>query len=171
MNDVLEPSEFGKILILMILGFIFIGLGYTVNRLLKKPNPNPLKNSNYECGEEPIGPARVAFNNRFYIIAIVFLLFEVELLFLFPWATVFADANLLLQYPNWGLYNMIEMGFFVVMLLLGLAFVWNKGALQWKMPKMNPRSSHSKIPSELYEAINQKTYKVVGKPIETIDHV
>ena len=96
-----ELSEFGKILLFMLLGIYFILIGMAINALLKKRNPNAIKNSTYECGEVTEGPSRTPFNMRFYIIAIIFLLFDVELIFLFPWSTIFADKNLLATIPHW----------------------------------------------------------------------
>lgn len=159
MQSEIQLSEFGKILVFLLLGVIFILLGYAVNRLLKKPVPNALKNANYECGEEAIEPSLVPFNVRFYIIAILFLLFDVELVFLFPWASSYADAETLKSIPIWGIYNLIEMGIFIGILLLGLAYVWNKGDLEWIRPKMQNLKSNSKVPMSLYENVNAKVYQ------------
>lgn len=155
-----ELSEFGKILLFMILGVLFILLGYVANAIIKKPVPNPIKNDTYECGEISESPSRIPFNMRFYIIAIIFLLFDVELVFLFPWSTIFADAELLKTIPQWGMFNLIEMFVFIVLLLLGLAYVWVKGDLEWLRPNIVTPSSNANIPLNLYEKINQKTYTI-----------
>ncbi len=155
-----ELSEFGKILVFMLLGICFMLLGMGINALLKKKNPNAIKNSSYECGEITEGPSRTPFNMRFYIIAIIFLLFDIELVFLFPWSTIFADKNLLATVPHWAMFNMIEMSIFIIILLLGLAYVWRKGDLEWIRPNIIMPNSNSKVPKSLYEQINAIQYQV-----------
>ena len=166
-----ELSEFGKILIFMILGISFILLGYAANALIKKPIPNPIKNDTYECGEISESPSRIPFNMRFYIIAIIFLLFDVELVFLFPWSTIFADVEILKTIPQWGLFNLVEMFVFIALLLLGLAYVWVKGDLEWLRPKIQLPVSSANIPLKLYDNINTKKYTVKAfvteEPIKT----
>jgi len=119
-------SEFGIILLYFILGFVFVGIGIAVAALIRPSKPNPIKNSTYECGEIPIGDTWVRFNVRFYVIAIVFLLFDVEVVFLLPWAVVFKSL---------GWFAFIEMIVFVVILMAGFAYVWLKGDLDWERPK------------------------------------
>jgi NADH-quinone oxidoreductase subunit A len=106
-------------------GFVFVTL--TLGRILRPHNPYPDKNSTYECGERPIGEAWVQFNPRFYLIALVFLIFDVEMAFVFPIATVFkkfiAEGN--------GVLAFVELFIFMGMLLLGLIYVWVKGDLHW----------------------------------------
>lgn len=155
-----ELSEFGKILLFMLLGIAFILIGMAVNAFLKKRNPNDIKNSTYECGEITEGPSRIPFNMRFYIIAIIFLLFDVELIFLFPWSTIFADKNLLSTVPHWAMFNMIEMGIFIFVLLLGLAYVWRKGDLEWIRPEIIIPTANTKVPKNLYESINNIQYSI-----------
>ena len=77
----------------------------------------PDKLDNYECGEEPEGSAWVQFNIRFYVIALIFLIFDVEVVFLFPWAMVFKEM---------GMVAFVEMGIFLLILIVGLAYVWKK---------------------------------------------
>lgn len=161
-----ELSEFGKILLFMLLGISFILIGMAINAMLKKRNPNAIKNSTYECGEVTEGPSRTPFNMRFYIIAIIFLLFDVELIFLFPWSTIFADKNLLATIPHWAAFNMIEMSIFIGILLLGLAYVWRKGDLEWIRPTIIIPTSDAVVPRKLYEAINQLSYTVKEFKIE-----
>lgn len=119
-------SNFGIILIFFIIGAIFVLLGLFASAIIRPSNPNLLKLSTYECGEEPIGGPWVKFNLRFYIVALIFLLFEVEVVFLFPWAVVFKSL---------GWFAYIEMLVFVGILVAGLAYVWVKGDLEWDKPK------------------------------------
>jgi NADH-quinone oxidoreductase subunit A len=118
-------TEFGIVLLFMILAAIFVGIGYFASALIRPSNPNPLKLSTYECGEEAIGTPWVKFNIRFYVVALIFLLFEVEIVFLFPWAVVFKDL---------GWFAFFSMVTFVMILLAGLAYVWAKGDLEWDKP-------------------------------------
>ena len=119
-------TEFGKILLFFIIGVVFVALGIITAQLVRPSNPTKEKLTTYECGEEPIGLPWVKFNVRFYVIALVFLIFEVEVVFLFPWALVFKAL---------GWFAFIEMVVFVVVLLSGLVYVWAKGDLEWDKPK------------------------------------
>ena len=118
-------TEFGKILIFFLLGALFVAGGLIASWLLRPHRPYPGKNASYECGEEPIGNAWVRFNIRFYVVALIFLIFDVEVVFLFPWALV---------YRQMGLFAFIEMAVFLIVLLVGYAYVWVKGDLDWDKP-------------------------------------
>ena len=158
MQDTAQISEFGKILVFLALGVFFILAGYGVNSLLSKKKPNPIKNATYECGEESVGNSWVQFNMRFYVIALLFLIFDVEIVFLFPWATVYAQPAFLTNIPNWGLLSLIEMFVFIGILLIGLIYVWKKGDLNWITSKFNIPSIETGIPLENYLALNSKKY-------------
>ena len=119
-------TEFGKVLIFFIIGAAFVAAGLMTAWLLRPHRPYPQKLSTYECGEEPIGNAWVRFNVRFYVIALVFLIFDVEVVFLFPWALV---------YRQLGLFAFIEMAVFLAILIVGFAYVWVKGDLDWDKPR------------------------------------
>lgn len=135
---------------------------FGVNRLLAPRNPNPEKLSTYECGEEPTGNAWLPFNSRFYVIALVFLLFDVEMVFVFPWATVFGNKEIIQLDPRWGWFSLIEMFIFLGILILGLAYVWVKGDLDWIKPSPTLPDSGTNIPQSLYDKINlqQSAFKV-----------
>ncbi len=119
-------TEFGKILIFFIIGGVFVAGGLIAAWLLRPHRPYPQKLATYECGEEPVGNAWVRFNVRFYVIALVFLVFDVEVVFLFPWALV---------YRQLGLFGFVEMAVFLVILIVGYAYVWVKGDLDWDKPR------------------------------------
>ncbi|MCJ8209912.1 NADH-quinone oxidoreductase subunit A [Mucilaginibacter sp. RS28] len=157
-----QISEFGKILIFLIVGIVMTGAASLANKLLAPNNPNPEKLTTYECGEEPTGNAWIPFNPRFYVIALVFLLFEVEMVFIFPWATVFADGKINQVYPSWSKFTVVEMFIFVGILILGLAYVWRKGDLNWIKPEIVLPKTDAKVPAELYEKLNreQSAYQV-----------
>ncbi len=160
MQDTVQISEFGKILVFLVLGVLFILAGYIVNLLLAKRKPNTIKNATYECGEEPSGNSWIQFNMRFYVIAIIFLLFDVEIVFLYPWATIYANKEIIEAIPTWGYFSLIEMFIFISILLLGLVYVWRKGDLNWIKNQIKIPSINTAIPQKLYEAINQKIVEV-----------
>ena len=119
-------TEFGRVLIFMIIGALFVAIGLLVAWLLRPNRPYPSKLTTYECGESPLGDTRVRFNIRFYVVALIFLIFDVEVVFLFPWATV---------YKNLGWFAFVEMLVFLLILLVGYAYVWRKGDLDWDKPE------------------------------------
>ena len=126
-------------------------------KLLRPSRPNVEKLSTYESGEEPEGTANIRFNVRFYVVALIFILFDVELVFLFPWATIFADKQLIAETNGlWGWFTFAEMLVFVAILALGLAYAWIKGYLDWVRPQVKTTPFENKIPMDLYEKVNQK---------------
>jgi len=156
MDEVSQISEFGKIFIFLITGFVLVGMTLFLSKLLSPNKPNPEKLTSYECGEEPTGTAWIPFNTRFYVIALIFLLFDVEMVFIFPWATVYANAALITADNRWGVFTLIEMFAFAGILILGLVYVWRKGDLDWIKPKPVIPTINSPIPLSLYEAVNIK---------------
>ncbi len=119
-------TEFGRVLIFLIVGVVFVAGGMAFAWLLRPHRPYPGKLSTYECGESPVGDTRVRFNVRFYTVALIFLIFDVEIVFLFPWATV---------YRNLGWFAFVEMVVFLAILFVGYAYVWGKGDLDWDKPQ------------------------------------
>jgi len=118
-------TEFGRVLIFLIVGGVFVAGGSIAAWLIRPHRPYPSKLTTYECGEQPLGDTRVRFNVRFYVIALIFLIFDVEVVFLFPWALVFSDL---------GWFAFIEMLVFLTILFVGYAYVWRKGDLDWDKP-------------------------------------
>jgi NADH-quinone oxidoreductase subunit A len=118
--------SFTPLLMFFIGGIAVVFAAVFFSRLLAPQHPNPVKNSTYECGEETVGPTWVRFNSRFYVIALIFLVFDVEVLFLYPWALNLRDL---------GLFAWIDMAIFIVILAVGLAYVWAKGDLEWVRPR------------------------------------
>lgn len=153
-------SGFGQVLLYIIGGIIFILISLFASRLLRPDRPNPQKLSTYESGEEPVTAAWTQFNIRFYIVALIFLLFEVEILFLFPWVTVFSDKTLLQETNGlWGWFSVIEVVIFIFILALGLAYAWVNGHLEWVKPEPDPTRVQSPVPPALYQKINQRYSK------------
>ncbi len=116
-------TEFGKIFIFILTGIIFSGILYIVAKLIRPHRPTKEKTKTYECGEEPIGTPWVKFNIRFYVIALIFLIFDVEIVLLFPWA---------LTYKEFGVVGFLAGFMFLIVLGIGMAYEWRKGDLEWK---------------------------------------
>lgn len=104
-------------------GIVLAFLLVTLPRWLAPREPGEMKSRTYECGEEPIGAPWIRFRIAYYIFALLFVVFDVEAVFLFPWAVVIR---------NLGVYGLLQMAVFVGMLALGLAYAWRKGALEWQ---------------------------------------
>lgn len=150
-------SHFGIILLFILGAFAFVSSVLFVARLLRPHRPNVEKNSTYESGEEPVGNANVQFNIRYYVVALIFVLFDVELVFLFPWATVFGQERFILETNGlWGWFALTEAALFVLVLALGLAYVWAKGYLDWVKPQPKIPSIETKVSPQLYEQVNQR---------------
>lgn len=106
----------------MIIAFLFGVVVLLIGQLFRLRRPYPEKLMAYESGNPPVGEARQRFNVRFYIIAMLFVIFDVEAVFLYPWALV---------YNKIGLYALIEMMLFIVVLLVGYIYAWKKEAFEW----------------------------------------
>lgn len=151
-----ELSQYGYVLLFIAGGVIFVLGGIITSKLLSPNRPNPEKNSTYECGEDPVGTSRIQLNNRFYVAALIFLIFDVEVIFLFPWATVYAEKALISEAQAWGYFAFFEVMVFAGILLVGLAYVWAKGDLDWVKPEPVIPTADSSVPDELYEAFNER---------------
>ena len=114
--------DFGTVFFTSIVAIIFVVVPLVIAWLVAPSNKTKEKLETYECGEVVEGSAWLQFNIRFYVIALIFLIFDVEVVFLFPWAVVFKDL---------GLLALIEMGIFLSILVVGLAYVWVKSDLDW----------------------------------------
>jgi NADH-quinone oxidoreductase subunit A len=119
-------TEFGKALIFIILGVVFVAGGLLVAKLLRPHNPTHEKLLPYECGEDPIGPQWMRFNIRFYVVALIFILFDVELVMLFPWALI---------YQKLGMFAYVAGALFIIILFLADFYLWAKGDLEWVRPE------------------------------------
>ena len=112
------------ILFFLILGVSFVAAAFTASWFLRpRLAPNAVKNSPYECGEVVKGTSRIQFNVRYYLFALIFVVFDVEVLFIVPWAVVFRQL---------GMFAYVEMLAFILVLGLGLFYAWKKGALEWQ---------------------------------------
>lgn len=111
------------ILVMIIIAFAFAIGSVILSRLIGQKKPGVVKLSPYECGMPPVGTARDRVSIKFYIVAMTFIVFDIEVAFLYPWAVVFKKL---------GMYGALSMGFFLVVLTIGLAYEWKKGALEWE---------------------------------------
>lgn len=157
--EVSQVSEFGKILIFLIGGIVFVAAGMFTAGLIAPKRPNPEKLASYECGEDTVGSSWVQFNMRFYVVALIFIIFDVEILFVVPWSVIFSNKNLVANVPNWTPIVVGEMFLFIGVLFLGLVYAWAKGDLSWVKPQILDPEVDVKIPRSVYDKINQKTYK------------
>ncbi|UXP32853.1 NADH-quinone oxidoreductase subunit A [Reichenbachiella agarivorans] len=156
----MELSNYQIILLFAVGGFVAIFGSLAASWLLRPRRPNEEKLTTYECGEDPTGTAWGKFNIRFYVIALVFVLFETELLFLFPWAIVFGDEGLnALTDGKWSILAFVEMSLFILVLAFGLAYVWAKGFLEWEKPEVKTLELESAVPDSLYDQLNDKYSK------------
>jgi len=121
-------TEFGKIFIFILVAVVFTVVAIFAAKLLRPARPTHEKLLTYECGEDAIGSPWVKFNIRFYVVALIFLIFDVEVVLLIPWALV---------YKNFGVGGFLVGAVFLLLLGLGMAYEWRKGDLEWTRPKVD----------------------------------
>ena len=112
----------GSLVLLIICGIAFVGGGILISKWLAPSSVNASKLDPYECGVPTEGATWVQYNVGYYLFALIFLIFDVEIVFLFPWAVVLREV---------GMIAFVEILFFVFILFLGLLYAWKKGALRW----------------------------------------
>lgn len=117
-----SPAAFIPILIMVVIAIGFAAFTLAASYFLGRRVNDPAKLLPYECGITPVGSARERFHTRFYLVAMLFIVFDLETVFLYPWAVVQRQLQV---------FGLIEMSIFMVILLLGLVYVWGKGALEW----------------------------------------
>jgi NADH-quinone oxidoreductase subunit A len=122
-------TEFGKIFVFLLVAVIFVIALVIVAWLIRPSRPTKEKLMTYECGENPEGSPWVKFNIRFYVVALIFLIFDVEVVLLIPWALV---------YKQFGLGGFMVGAIFLILLGLGMAYEWRKGDLEWERAKIIP---------------------------------
>jgi len=116
-------NEYAPIFIFIVIALVMGAMPLVMSLMVAEQKPDPEKLSAYECGFEAFEDSRMHFDVRFYLIAILFIIFDLETAFLFPWAIVLGDI---------GLFGFIEMVLFLAILVVGYAYAWKKGALQWE---------------------------------------
>src|SRR6266581_8365135 len=128
-NDV--PTNYVPVLLILIIAFGMAGVIIILSRLAAKSRPTREKLMPYECGVEPVGTARERQSVKFYLVAMAFLLFDIEAVFLVPWAVVFRGVVQSQVYRHLKFVFYGEMMVFMVVLFVGLVYVWRKGILEW----------------------------------------
>jgi NADH-quinone oxidoreductase subunit A len=118
--------QFANVLLFLTVGVLFLAVSLLFSSLVRPSKYSAEKLIPYECGENPVGSPWIQFNIRFYVFALIFIVFDVEVAFLIPWAVVFKKL---------GLVAFIEGLIFIAILAVGLAYVWAKGDLQWVRPE------------------------------------
>lgn len=117
--------DYFPVFLLILFAVGFAGITMLLSHLIGKKKPTSVKLSPYECGMKPIGTARIQFFVKFYLIALLFLLFDMETIFILAWAVVFHDKSI-------QVFALIEMVIFIAILVVGYVYVWRKGALKWR---------------------------------------
>ena len=117
------PTDYVILGAFVLFGLSFAGVAVALSNVLSHQRPSREKGRTYECGVEPIGPPWVQFRIGYYVYALLFVIFDIETVFLYPWALVFNRMD-----P----FILVEMGIFIGVLLLGLAYAWKEGALTWR---------------------------------------
>jgi NADH-quinone oxidoreductase subunit A len=118
-------SAYLPILILAVLALLFAVASLSVSSTLRPNRPNPVKLSAYECGNDPVRlPGGEKFSVKFYVVAMLFIIFDIETIFLFPWAVAFRDL---------GLFGLGEMAVFIALVFVAYVYVWRKGGLDWSV--------------------------------------
>ncbi len=107
----------------LVIGALFVIATLSASWLLSPKKPSPEKSSTYECGVEPIGPPWVQFRIGYYVYALLFVVFDIETIFLYPWAVAFGKM---------GVFVLLEMFIFIGILVGGLAYAWKEGARKWR---------------------------------------
>ena len=138
-------------------GLLFVLITLLISRILRPRKPNPEKNSTYESGEVALGHSWPQINSRFYVLALIFLLFEVEIMVMFLWVPVFTNKEMMTESGgSWGWVSLVEILIFVIILAVGLAYAWMNGHLDWLKSEPNKSSFKSVVPKEMYKKLNEK---------------
>lgn len=121
-----------QIVIATVLAIGLVGAGFVLGKRVR----NKVKDKPYECGIDPVGSTRERFSVKFYLVAMLFILFDIEAIFLYPWAVVYRDLKL---------FGFVEMLLFIILVLAGFFYIWKKGALNWagEMPAEKKASANT----------------------------
>jgi NADH-quinone oxidoreductase subunit A len=121
---------YAPLLIYLLIASALAGILTTLSIAVGWRRPNRAKQQAYECGITPTGDARQPFSVKFYLVAMVFILFDVEAIFLYPWAYIYRD--MFKQSRSFGRFGFVEMLIYIAILLVGYVYLWKKGAFDWK---------------------------------------
>ena len=137
------------VLVQVVIAMLVAGGLVGASALLGKRVKNAVKDTPYESGMNPVGSARERFSVRFYLVAMVFILFDIEAIFLYPWAVVYRELN-----RDMKLFGFIEMFLFIVLVLAGFFYIWKKGVLDWSAEEPEVRSAP--VPSAAVDARDER---------------
>jgi NADH-quinone oxidoreductase subunit A len=121
-------EQFIPVLLVLAVAVVFAGVFLAISFWLGPRRPSPVKDSTYECGIPARGTTHIRFFVRFFLVALFFLLFDLEAVFLYPWVLLFNSLNA----AGHGLFALAEMGAFVLVLVVGFVYIWKKGGLEWQ---------------------------------------
>src|SRR3984893_19019598 len=124
-----DLQAYAPLLLHLVLAMVLAGALLTLSSVVGWRRPSKVKSQAYECGITPTGDAREPFSVKFYIVAMVFILFDVEAIFLYPWAYIYRDM-FKISY-SFGVYGFVEMLVYIAILLVGYIYLWKKGAFDW----------------------------------------
>jgi NADH-quinone oxidoreductase subunit A len=127
------PEIYFPVLVQILLAGAVATALITISVLLGKHARSPLKDTPYESGMAPVGTARERFSVKFYLVGLIFMLFDIEAVFLYPWAVVYRQLRM---------FGFVEMAIFIVLILVGFFYVWKKGALDWA-PRRDAKAADS----------------------------
>ena len=139
------PETYFPVLVQTVLAVLVAGALVAISFLIGKRVKDRVKDSPYECGIAPTGSARERFSVKFYLVGIVFILFDIETIFLYPWAMVYRQLKM---------FAFVEMFVFIVLILSGFFYIWKKGALDWSNVEPDVRAAPEEVetPEEIHAA-------------------
>jgi NADH-quinone oxidoreductase subunit A len=147
--------QFAAVLVFLVVGVGLAAFTLGLSKLLRPFKPSAEKDTIYECGELPIGSPWIRFNMRFYVVALIFVVFDVETVLLYPWATVYRDL---------GGISFVYLLIFLIALILALAYVWKKGDLEWVRPQVHRQEVNGPVPR--HTAMTPRTPRPAARAVE-----
>jgi NADH-quinone oxidoreductase subunit A len=126
-------NDYLPIVLMAVVAVVFAMASILTSRLVRPNHPNPVKLSAYECGNDPVRlPRGERFSVKFYVVAMLFIIFDIETIFLFPWA---------LTFRSFGLFGLAEMVVFIALVFVAYVYVWKKGGLDWSSATLTPNEA------------------------------
>ncbi len=145
--------HFATVLVFLLIGIGFVLFTLFLSKVMRPFAPGGDKASIYECGERPTGSPWIKFNIRFYVVALIFVVFDVEVVLLYPWATI---------YKEMGAISFVYLLIFLVSLIEALAYVWKKGDLEWVRPQVRRTEVSAPAPETREARVGGEARKVAG---------
>ena len=147
-------TEYLPIVVMGGLAAIFAVASILASSVLRPNHPNPVKSSAYECGNDPVRlPRGERFSVKFYVVAMLFIIFDIETIFLFPWAVAFRSL---------GLFGLVEMAVFIALVFVAYVYIWRKGGFDWSAGEIAPNEAEEVVERE--RALSTQSEQQVAKP-------